>query len=145
MIWQSNISNVLTTLRSNGINYDALAYDATCEDLHWPWALNFGKGYLKQPKNVMTKKFWKLSNPWNLKKTTLSSNTITGIEYIYTQWNFRKSIKERYIKHCFKPFEKLRMGFAWYVRMFPTFESKLKVEDANNYHQAYNPLLTLLF
>ena len=29
--------------------------------------------------------------------------------------------------------------------MFPNFESKLKVEDANNYHQAYNPLLTLLF
>ena len=29
--------------------------------------------------------------------------------------------------------------------MFPTFESKVKVEDASNYHQAYNPLLTLLF
>ena len=29
--------------------------------------------------------------------------------------------------------------------MFPNFESKLKVEDANNYHQANNPLLTLFF
>ena len=29
--------------------------------------------------------------------------------------------------------------------MFRNFESKLKVEDPNNYHQAYNPLLTLLF
>ena len=72
----------------------------------------FWKRILEAAKSVMAKKFWKLPNPWNLKKTTLSPNTITGIEYIYTQWNFRKLIKERYIEHCFKPFEKLRMDFA---------------------------------
>ena len=38
MISQSNKSKVLTTLKSNGINYDALACDVTCQFLHWPWA-----------------------------------------------------------------------------------------------------------
>ena len=35
-IWQSNISNVLAMLQSNGIDYKTRAYDVVCEFLHWP-------------------------------------------------------------------------------------------------------------
>ena len=92
----------------------------------------------------MTKEFWELSNSRNLKKTSLTSNTITGLEeYIHTVELYNgQQLKGRYIDRYFKSFEKLRMYFAWYVHMFPSFEAKLKVEVANNYHQAYNPLLT---
>ena len=39
MIWQSNISMILTTLQSNGINHETSACDVTCEFLHWAWAV----------------------------------------------------------------------------------------------------------
>ena len=36
-------------------------------------------------KYVMIKEFWKLLNPWNLKRTSLTSNTIAGVEeYTHT-------------------------------------------------------------
>ena len=36
-------------------------------------------------KRILEAEFWKLPNPWNQKKTSLTSNTITGVEeYIHT-------------------------------------------------------------
>ena len=74
----------------------------------------FWKMILEAAKYMMKKEFWKLLNPWNLKKTFLISNTITGVEeYMHTvELQKGYQTKERYIDRCFKSFEKLRMYFS---------------------------------
>ena len=63
-IWQSNISKVLTKLQSDGINYETLACDITCEFLQ----VSQIKTSVMMIDIVNKKKFTFQDNPYHLLK-----------------------------------------------------------------------------
>ena len=79
MIQQSNISKVLTTLWSSGINYGTLACDVNCEFLHWPWAFivtSLGNLIFNCIIHLMVCILRSILNPWRYFDSLVNTNGI---------------------------------------------------------------------